>query len=116
MTIPEFYDSVGGSYQDIISRLHTDERIIKFLKLFLKDDSYQILKKYMQEENWEKAFLAAHNLKGVTRNLSMDDIGNAASNVTEALRKKDTALAKKLLPDVDRAYNNTRSLLYKLLK
>lgn len=103
MTVAEFYDSIGGNYQDIVSRLHTDERIVKFLKLFLKDNTYQNLKKHMQEENWEKAFLSAHTLKGVTQNLSMDNIGTAAINITEALRKKDTELAKKLLPDVDKA-------------
>ena len=89
MTISEFYDSIGGSYQDIIIRFPTDEQIIRSLKLFLQDTSYQNLKKYMQEENWSKAFLAAHNLKSVSLNLSMNNLGNAASNITEALRGKN---------------------------
>lgn len=116
MTISEFYDLIGGDYEDIISRLYTDERIIKFLKLFLRDTSYQELRSCMQKGEWEEAFRAAHTLKGVAQNLSMNSIIKAAGNITEALRIKNIELAKQLLPNVENTCDKVYSLLAELLE
>ena len=50
MTIKDFYDSIGGNYAAIIARMKTDDRICKFLKMFLQDKSYESLLQAMSEE------------------------------------------------------------------
>ena len=40
MTIEELYREIGGNYQSIRERLSTEERIDRFIRLFLKDNSY----------------------------------------------------------------------------
>ena len=42
MTIQECYENIGANYDEILGRIGKTERIEKFLKLFLKDDSYGI--------------------------------------------------------------------------
>lgn len=36
MTVQEFYEEVGGDYNDIMSRLRTEERIKKFAGMFTR--------------------------------------------------------------------------------
>jgi len=38
MTVQEFYDEVGGDYNDIMSRLRTEDRIKKFAGMFARDE------------------------------------------------------------------------------
>ena len=64
MTVKDFYDNIGGNYASIIVRMKTDDRICKFLKMFLQDKSYETLLQTMSEEKVKEAFLAAHTLKG----------------------------------------------------
>ena len=49
MTIQECYENIGANYDEILGRIGKAERIEKFLKLFLKDDSYPGLCKAMEE-------------------------------------------------------------------
>ena len=64
MTIQECYENIGANYDEILGRIGKAERIEKFLKLFLKDDSYPGLCKAMEEKDYKQAFACAHNLKG----------------------------------------------------
>ena len=43
--IEEFYKKIKGNYQEAISRMRDNERIKKYLKLFLLDESFDNLKK-----------------------------------------------------------------------
>ena len=69
MTLQNFYDSIGESLDDVLNRLHKEERITKYLGLFLQDPSFNDLEKGFAENDIEKAFRAAHTLKGVASNL-----------------------------------------------
>lgn len=37
MTVQECYQQIQGNYENVLKRLKTDERIVKFLELFLSD-------------------------------------------------------------------------------
>jgi hypothetical protein len=50
MTLQVLFQKLGSSYDDILCRLITEERIIKFLKMFLQDDSYAQLKESLQNK------------------------------------------------------------------
>lgn len=77
-----------GDYDDVMSRLRTDDRVRKFLLKVPDDPSYSQLCTAMQERNVEEAFRAAHTLKGVSKNLSLTGLAYSSSNLTEALRGK----------------------------
>lgn len=86
MTISEFYEVTQGSYADVKGRLRKDERILKYLRMFLADDSYQGLCKAVQANDYRRAFECAHNLKGVSANLGIGALFNASDRICEELR------------------------------
>lgn len=88
MTVKECYEVMKGDYDDVISRLRTDERVKKFLLKVLDDTSFSTLCNALQEKNAEEAFRAAHTLKGVSKNMSLTSLAYSSSNLTEALRGK----------------------------
>lgn len=90
MTIRECYEEMGGNYDEVISRLRTDERVLKFLIKVADDGSYELLRKSLEERNVPEAFRAAHTLKGICLNLSLTRLGESASQLTEALRGKES--------------------------
>lgn len=88
MTIKECYEKMGGDYDDVMSRLRTDERVKKFLLKVVEDKSFDNLCECIASHNIEEAFRAAHTLKGVCLNLSVTRLYQSASAMTEALRGK----------------------------
>ena len=84
MTVKECYEVMKGDYDDVISRLRTDERVKKFLLKVLSDPSYNMLCDAIAAKNAEEA----HTLKGVCKNMSLTALAYSASNLTEALRGK----------------------------
>lgn len=105
MTVKECYEVMKGDYDDVLSRLRTDERIKKFLLKVLSDTSFATLCNAIEAKDAEEAFRAAHTLKGVCKNMSITGLAYSASNLTEALRGKQTfgddvdALFKKVKKD-----------------
>lgn len=104
MTVQEFYAGIGGDYDEIISRLKTDERVIKFAKLFARDESYSTLLRTMEEKNVDEAFRAAHTMKGVCQNMAFSKLYQSSYDMTEALRAKDMGEAERLLVEVKENY------------
>lgn len=88
MEVREFYNSIGGGYEDAVGRLVTDERIIKFVKKYPLDESMPQLLEAMEAGDYAAAFSAAHTLKGVTANLSLTELNIAAEKITEMLRNE----------------------------
>ena len=88
MTVKECYEVMKGDYDDVMSRLRTDERIKKFLLKVLSDPSFTNLCNALENKDVEEAFRAAHTLKGVCKNMSLTGLAYSASNLTEALRGK----------------------------
>ena len=86
MTVKECYECLGADYEDVSCRLRSEERILKFLKMVLKDTSFKDLCDAMEEQDYEKAFRAVHTLKGVLLNLGLTVQGRYAAALTEALR------------------------------
>ena len=41
MNIREFYEFVGGNYEDVLKRMVKEERVVKFVRMFERDPSYQ---------------------------------------------------------------------------
>lgn len=108
MTVKEFYDEIGGNYEDVVFRLKNDERITKFLGIFLRDKSFELLRQYIEQNEVESAFREAHNLKGVSANLAFTKLTELASDVTEMLRNgSNFDGAREKFPQLKAEYDKT---------
>ena len=88
MTVQESYAKMGADYDDVMSRLRTDDRIKRFLLRVADDQSFNNLVAALKEHNMEEVFRAAHTLKGVSSNLSLVRLCKSATAITEMLRGK----------------------------
>lgn len=86
MDLKNFYQKVGGSYEEIRSRLPTDKLVEKFILMFPKEPCFENLKVGMENQDWKAAFAACHTLKGVSANLALTKLHNSTEVLTEDLR------------------------------
>lgn len=86
MTIQECYKKMGADYQEVLGRLHNEAMIGKFVRMFLQDDSFQILEEALRRGDVKEAFRGAHTLKGVCQNLGFSNLYAPAYALTETLR------------------------------
>ena len=95
MTIEEFYGAINVDVEEVKKRFGMLKIAQKFLPRFIDDPSFSQLQDAMAAGDGEAAFKASHTLKGVALNLSLNELGAIASEVTEALRgeEKDMATA-----------------------
>lgn len=114
MELREIYDQLKGDYDSVIERLRDEERIKKYLIKFMNNGIDTLIKKALEAGDYETAFREAHNLKGNCANLSLDELGASASELTEALRGRNPSkdispLLDAMMQDYDmtiRALNN----------
>lgn len=115
MTIKECYEKIGGNYDEVLRRMMKEERILKFLKMFLQDPTFQTLCQEMDNQNYPEAFRAAHTLKGLCQNMAFTWLNEPTVELTECLRDgtmKDGAL--EYLAQVKERYQVTCEEIQKL--
>ena len=49
MTMQECYEAIGGNYEDVLGRLHSEALIRRFTLKFLEDQSYIQLKQALEK-------------------------------------------------------------------
>ena len=86
MTMQECYKAIGGNYEAVLGRLHSEALIQRFTLKFLEDQSYLQLKQALENKNYEDAFRGAHTLKGVCQNLSFDRLYEVDLPTKQTLR------------------------------
>ena len=86
MTIQECYKKMGADYQEVLGRLHNEAMIGRFVRMFLQDDSFQILEEALRRGDVKEAFRGAHTLKGVCQNLGFSNLYAPTYTLTETLR------------------------------
>lgn len=104
----------GFNVDEAMKRFMNSEQLwIKFLKKFKADASYGDLVSAMEEKDREKAFAAAHTLKGITGNLAMSGLHAIIGEQTEILRDEggsfETAVA--MMPQVTKLYEESIRLI-----
>lgn len=110
MAIEEFYAAIGGDLPGVRSRLLSDDRVQKFVGIFLDDPTFATLQQGVQAKDHAEAFRAAHTMKGLASNLGFDRLQQASSELTEALRPNDAgeptdpAAVEGLMEAVEAAY------------
>ena len=83
----------------------------KYLRRFLDDPNYALLCQAMEQGDMEAAFTAAHTLKGVAGNLSLDALFAATSTVVESLRRRDLSAAREQMLPLQHAYGQVLDAL-----
>lgn len=106
MNTETFYEKIGGNYAETMGRLVTEERILRFVRKFPADGSFNALKDALARGSQEEAFRAAHTLKGVAQNLGFTALYEKASAVTEVLRGGSLDVTA-LMPDLESVYRLT---------
>lgn len=88
MTVEECYAHIGN-YDEAVLRLGNTSYILKYLKKFRQDTTFSSLCDAVKGKDTARAFLHAHNLKGMYLNLAITEGARHASLLCEALRGKD---------------------------
>ena len=99
MNLKEFYEKIGGDYEEVLSRLSSDQRIQKYVIRFLDVPDFEALKEAIAAKDWEKSFLAAHTLKGNALNLGFGNFMRSDAELTEYLRPR-TVESEQVLMDL----------------
>lgn len=86
MTVREFYSAIGADYD---SRLGKEDRILRFLMKFPEDGNYGLLCRSIEEGNREEAFRAAHTIKGICQNLSLQSLYEPVSRLSDYLKSRE---------------------------
>ena len=106
MDLKECYAAFDGDYEGVLSRLRSEKMVRKFALKFLKDTSYELLTRSLEEENYE-----AHTIKGVCQNLGFTVLGDSSSRLTDALRNGWSEEAGPLVQQVKADYAKTADAL-----
>ncbi len=95
------YAVIGGDLEGVRSRLLTDERIQKFLGIFLQDTSYTQLLNSLEAGDLKEAFRAAHTMKGISRDLGLTPLFTYSSQLADVLRPDENGNPAGPLESVD---------------
>lgn len=104
MTLEQMYKQLGGDYNDVRLRIPSEILIRRFAVKFLSDTTFKDLADGIAAGDWEKAFRAAHTMKGVALNLGFGTLCSASSELTEALRSREPLQNMALFEAVKSAY------------
>ena len=113
MTLQECYAAMGGNYEEVCARLHSERLVQRFVLKFLNDKSYELLCTSMAEKNYEEAFRAAHTIKGVCQNLGFTRLLESSSRLSDALRNGWTPQADVIVKQLEDDYHVTVAAIQK---
>lgn len=117
MTIKEAYEEIHADYEGILMRMHTDEKIMKYLIRFMHTNYDVIIQRALKEQDYDTAFLESHNLKGICSNLNISVLGRSSGDLAEALRsRKPEGDISPLIDAMQREYNTTMAVFKKLVE
>lgn len=94
--------------------MNNEALFLKFLLRFPADPNFGQLENALASGALKDAFTAAHTLKGVTGNLSLDALYRLVDPVVEALRREDAAAAADAMPALRAAYQTAVDALSKV--
>ena len=106
MDIQKLKDA-GIDVDEALERFMGNQALMeKFLKKFPADINYTKLEEAILQENKEEALVAAHTLKGVCGNLSMQKMFELMTEQVGLFRAGEWQQATDMMPEVRAAYHN----------
>ena len=100
MTLQELYQEMGGDYAQALRVLHVEKLVDKHIRKFPKNAVLNTLFEAGETLDATQLFEAGHAVKGVSANLGLTAISEAASEITEEFRPGN---ARRLTDDEVRA-------------
>ena len=114
MEVRACYEEMGSNFDEVLSRLGSEQMVQRFAISFLNDKSYETLEAALKEKDVDSAFRAAHTLKGVCVNLGFDKLYEVSSALTEKLRAKELDGTDVMFEKVKEQYDITVNAIRKL--
>lgn len=114
MTIKEFYAIIDENFNDVLSRFRKEERIERFVKMFLDDKSFIDIIDCFKAQNIEGAFRASHTLKGLAANLGFSRLAKISSDITEYLRPLKDMNCSTMINDLEKEYMKITTNIYNI--
>lgn len=111
MTTKECYEKIGSNYESILG---SEALVKRFALKFLKDPSYAELSEALEARDAERAFRAAHTLKGVCLNLGFDRLYEISAAMTEDLRGRDINGGDRLFSELTTCYEQLTDVIRQL--
>ena len=105
MTLKECYESFGGNFDSVLSRLQREQLVEKFVYKFLDDKSFCLFITSMENRDFTEALRAVHTLKGICQNLSFTKLYESSSFATKALKENDYQKAADSIPQLSEDYH-----------
>ena len=90
------------------------KQCMAIMKIFESDQSYAGLKQGLADKDVEKAFRAAHTLKGICLNLGFAQLTEDVVNITEILRSGKLEGTDELFSKIQTTYENTVAIIKKM--
>ena len=105
---PECFAAYGADHRDTMARfLGSESLYLRYLDMLPQDDNLRKLGAALADGDLERAFLAAHTLKGVAGNLGLLPLSRAVCAIVEPLRAREArdygALYQAVLEEFRRA-------------
>ncbi len=116
MTIRELYEKIGGDYEDVTKRLPKEELIGKFIRMYNTGAEIDSLVTAYRNKEYANVFEIAHNLKGMSANLSLNRMNQTMVEICEAVRHGAPAKDITDLVEESKAQHDELSLLIKELE
>ena len=88
-----------------------EEMYLRFLKRFLEDENFGILKEKLKMGDVKASFFAAHTLKGVLESLGLSPLMPSIFPMVEVLRKDSLQGVEDLLIQAEQEYEEVRKIL-----
>lgn len=88
MDLRQCYSAAGADYDEAVKRFKNEKRVARFLRIFLRDQSFIMLCEAMAEEDYSRAFDMVHAMKGICMGLGLTDLTQACIGLTENLRPR----------------------------
>ena len=101
----------GANTEEGLKRCMNNEALyLKLMEMFFANNSYNELKEAIANDDLDKAFQAAHALKGVLGNLSLTPLYDIDFEVTELLRNRTKMDYSELLQKYENKYSELLTL------
>ena len=69
MTIQTFYEVIGEDYEDVFNRFMMESLVVKFVKKFIEDPTFDMLEQSLENHDVQEAIRASHTFKGICDNM-----------------------------------------------
>lgn len=86
MTVKEFYEKVGEDYNEVFERIGNEAWMVKYLRKFSSDGSYENLNNAFKDSDWNQVFRTSHSMKGIAVNLGLIKLAEVSSELCETVR------------------------------